>query len=65
MERTLVDLKALCQFHDLAEVHDRQPVTNMLYHCQIMGDKKIGEAELLLQILEQIDHLGLDGNIQG
>ena len=30
-----------------------------------MGDKKEGKAVLRLQVLEQIDNLGLDGYVQG
>ena len=30
-----------------------------------MGDEQVGQVELLLQVLQQIDHLGLDGHIQG
>ena len=65
MERAPVDGGTGSQLNDLAEVHHRQPVTHVLYHRQIMGDKKVGEAELFLQVLEKINHLGLDGNIQG
>ena len=28
-------------------------------------DEKIGEAELLLELFEQVDHLGLYGNVEG
>ena len=30
-----------------------------------MGDEKVGEAVLRLQLLQQVQHLGLDGHIQG
>lgn len=30
-----------------------------------MADEEIGEAELVLQILEQVDDLGLDGDVEG
>ena len=36
----------------------------MLHHGQIVGDKQIGDAELLLQIVEQVENLGLDRNIE-
>ncbi len=29
-----------------------------------MGDKQIGQAEFFLQVLQQVEDLGLDGNIQ-
>ena len=31
---------------------------------QIVGDEEIGEAELLLQVLQQIDDLGLDRHVE-
>ena len=34
-------------------------------HCQVMGDKQVGKIQLLLKLLQQIDNLGLDGDIQG
>ncbi len=30
-----------------------------------MGNEEIGELLFLLQILQEVDHLGLDGNIEG
>src|SRR5262249_17960662 len=36
----------------------------MLDDRKIMGDKQIGEPELLLQVLQEIDDLGLDRYIQ-
>ena len=30
-----------------------------------MGDDEIGETELFLQVLEEIEHLGLDGDVEG
>ena len=29
-----------------------------------MGDEQVGEAQLLLQVLQQVHHLGLDGDIE-
>ena len=36
----------------------------MAHNGQIMGDEKIGEVSLCLQINQQIQNLGLDGYIQ-
>jgi len=65
MKRIPVELIALCELHDLPEVHDCYPVADVLHHPEIMGDEQIGEAQLLLEILEEIDHLSLDGDIEG
>ena len=36
----------------------------MLDHAQVVGNEQIGQAKLGLQVLEDIQHLRLDGNIQ-
>jgi hypothetical protein len=50
---------------DLAQVHHRHPVAHMMDHTEVMGDKQIRQAELSLQIFEQIQYLSLDGDIEG
>ena len=40
-------------------------VADVLDDGEVMGDEEVGEAELLLQIHEKIDDLGLDGNVEG
>ena len=37
----------------------------MAHHGQIMGNEQIGKMKLILQLLQYIDNLGLDGYIQG
>ena len=53
------------QFHHFAQVHDRHMGGDVLYHTQIMGDEDQRDAQLLLQVHEQVDDLGLDRHIQG
>src|SRR5688572_16379480 len=55
---------ALGNFHNFAQVHDRYPVADMLDHPQVMRGKQVGQMHLLLQLLKQIDDLGLNRNIQ-
>ena len=38
---------------------------DVTHHGQVVGDKKVSQAEFLLQVFQQVDHLRLDGNIQG
>ena len=45
---------------DAPEIHDGNALADMLDDRQIMGNKQISEPELLLQVLQQIDDLGLD-----
>ena len=59
-----VKIDALCKLDDLPEVHHRDSVADVLHHIQVVSNKNIRKAELLLKIDEQIDHLCLDGDIQ-
>ena len=49
---------------DLAEVHHRHPVGDVAHHRQVVGDEHVGQAELVLQILEQVDDAGLDRHVE-
>jgi len=53
-----------CILHDVTEVHDSDPVTDVAHHMEVMRDEKVSEPESTLEFLEQVDDLGLDGNIQ-
>ena len=37
----------------------------MLDNAEIVGDKEVSQVVFLLKILEQVDDLGLDGEIEG
>ena len=62
--RALVDLLLVAGLHDLAEVHDRDAVTDVSHDRQVMGDEDVGEPELVLELLEEVDDLGLDGDVE-
>ena len=48
----------------LADVHHRHAVADVLDHAQVVGHEQVGQPELLLQILEQVQDLGLDRDVQ-
>ncbi len=60
-----VDGLAGGDFDNLSQIHDRHSVADMLDHPEIVRNEKIGEMHLLLELLEEIDDLRLDGDIQG
>ena len=64
MDRVLIKLGAPCQLNQLAEIHDADSVADVFDNCKVMGDKEIGQAQLLLQILKHIHNLRLNGNVQ-
>ena len=37
----------------------------MPHHRQVVGDEQVGQPQALLQVLEQVDHLGPDGDVKG
>src|SRR5258708_39495401 len=45
---------------DAAEIHHRNALADMLDHRQVMGNEEICQPEFLLQVLQEIDDLGLD-----
>ena len=36
----------------------------MLHHVQAVGDEQVRQAELLFQLVQQVQHLRLDGHVQ-
>jgi hypothetical protein len=51
--------------HQFTKIHYRHTIADMLDHGKIVGDEQVGESECLLKIFEKIDHLALNGDIQG
>ena len=37
----------------------------MAHDREVVGDEEVGEAELRLQVLEQVDDLALDRHVEG
>ena len=56
---------SLGQLHDLAQIHHRDADAHVFHNTQIKADENVGEVELLLPLQQQVEHLGLDGHIQG
>ena len=52
------------QFHHLTAVKHRDPVGHIGHNAQVMGDEDDGVAEFLLQILDQLQDLRLNGHVQ-
>ena len=50
---------------DLAEVHHRHPVADVLDHRQVVGDEHQRQAVAGLQVLEQVEDLGLHRHVEG
>ena len=48
----------------MAQIHNADGIGNIAHNGQVMGDKDVGQAQLLLQRFEQVDDLCLNRNIQ-
>src|SRR6266446_2511339 len=57
-----IDFVTVRNFDDLAEIHNRDTLADVFDHSQVVRDEEIGQVQLLLQILEQVDYLCLDRN---
>jgi len=53
------------QFHQPAQVHDRNAVADVADHRKIVRNEKIGQLVLFLEVLKEVDDLCLDRDIKG
>ena len=65
MHRLVEDRLEGAFLHDPSRVHDRDLIAGLRHNAQIMGDHDDGCALTADQILHQIQHLRLDGHVQG
>ncbi len=65
VERRLEHRDPVGHLGDAADVHDRHPVADVLDDAHVVGDEQVGQVELALERLEQVQHLGLDGHVEG
>ena len=49
---------------DLTEIHHRDPVGDVLDHLEVVRDEKVGQTQLLLEVLHEVDDLGLDRDVE-
>src|SRR6516162_501622 len=64
MFRSRADLRVTPDFYQLAQVHYADACGDMLDDGNCVGYKKISKAELVLQVRQKIDDLGLNRYIQ-
>ncbi len=51
--------------HQHAHVHDCNAIADVLHHAQVVGDEQVGQAVLFLQVLQEVQNLGLHGHVEG
>ena len=47
------------QLHHAAQIHDRNPVTDLTHKRHVMRDEDVCEPVILLKLVEQFEELGL------
>src|SRR5713226_1461506 len=52
------------QLDDLAQIHHQHALADVLHHGEIVGDEKVSQPALLLEVLQQIDDLRLHRDIE-
>ncbi len=60
----LEDVLHLALLDDAALGHDADPVGHLADDAEVVGDPQHGHAEARLQVLQQLQHLGLDGDVE-
>src|SRR5215469_479716 len=64
MQRVVVEVDAVPNFHDLAQIHHCHALGDVAYHAEVMGNEEVGEAKLALEPLHQVDDLRADGDVE-
>ncbi len=64
VQRLLVNGLARSDLAELAEIHDADPVADLLDQGEVVRDEQIGEAELAAELLEEVEHLRLDQHVE-
>jgi len=63
VSRLFVEIIAAGDFHEYTGVHNGDAVGDVPHHRKIVGNEKIGDAKVPLQILQQVHDLGADRDV--
>ena len=58
------DVFCVAVFDDFPVMHDGDVVRNIAHHGEVVGDENHGEIELMTQLKQEVENLGLDGNVK-
>ena len=64
MLRVVEDRVGVAVLDDVPEVHDRDPVRDVPDDAEVVRDEEVGEVEVLLEALEQVQDLRLDRDVE-
>ena len=60
MQRLTIELLGSRRLNNLAKIHHRHSISEILNHREIVRDEEKGQAQLLLEFRQQIDDLCLN-----
>ena len=52
------------ELDDAAEIHDADAIGDVVNHGEVVRDEEIGQPQLVLQTAHQVQHLGLDRDVE-
>ena len=64
MQRRLEQRFLAGDLDDAAEIHHGDAMADVLDHAEVVRDEQVGEAELLLQVHHQVEHLRLHRDVE-
>jgi hypothetical protein len=64
MPRRIADWAGVPELNDLPQVDDRHSLAHVTDNAEVMADKEIALAQILAQLQEQIEHLGVQRHVQ-
>ena len=64
MKRIGKEIFRISELHNISKIHNTDRIGNMFHYGKVMGDKEIRQFELLLQILQKVNYLCLNGYVQ-
>jgi hypothetical protein len=64
VDRPLVECIRRRELDDLPQIHDGDPVGYVTHDAEVVCDEDVGQAEVGLQVAEEIEDLCLNGDIE-
>ena len=63
--RMMEEVVGSAALDDLSFLHHHDAVGHVVDDAEVVGDEKVGEAVLLLEVVEKVEHLCLDADVEG
>ena len=64
MVRLAVERLPVRNLDHLAQIHNGNAIRNVLHDGEVVSNEEISSTELILKLLQQVQNLGLNGNVK-